>query len=453
MIFNNLNDKNEDKLTFTGQRLSREHADYIKLLVTKAGEKDRERKVFGAKSHQYKLNPVIAMKDVHDYECKYNIQLPEEYVFFLTQVGNGGAGPYYGLFPLEQTIKHIPKLDCLSNEPLINTHLTKEEWNLMIHKSQKADDNKSDKIIWKICSGFIVLGTQGCTYDHILLLSGPDQGKVFNIDWNLEPDYPPCFTGMAFLEWYENFFIEIISKHDVYSYGYIRLGSEENLIKDYPNASLKNKTEILESFFRFSKVKKDTLKFLLQKDNISLLDGLRTQLLFKFDLHSAIKMLNTLIDENDAEAIVSCLRSIPVQIKEKYYQTMLNLLYSENLDEEQAEKIIFFLKNCSCFLGRDLIPFATNTKNHEDNRHTAIWAIGTSSDKMDYLDEFISWMKGDSYWIAHAALQAMSKEHHPKLLDTYRWMWNKYQNDSTMRSNLERAFSIHGITMPPSNSK
>jgi hypothetical protein len=35
---------------------------------------------------------------------------------------------------------------------------------------------------------------------------------------------------MTFLEWYENYFREIISENSVNSYGYIRLGKEEELI-------------------------------------------------------------------------------------------------------------------------------------------------------------------------------------------------------------------------------
>ncbi len=31
------------------------------------------------------------------------------------------------------------------------------------------------------------------------------------------------------------------------------------------------------------------------------------------------------------------------------------------------------------------------------------------------------------------------------LLEAYKWMWEKYKNDSTMRSNLEIAFKNNGI--------
>jgi hypothetical protein len=56
--------------------------------------------VFGAQSHRFTLNPVLAKRDVVAFEQRHGIRLPEEYRGFLTNVGNGGAGPYYGLFPL-----------------------------------------------------------------------------------------------------------------------------------------------------------------------------------------------------------------------------------------------------------------------------------------------------------------------------------------------------------------
>ena len=81
--------------------LSKAHAVYLRELVRRAGQVDRQYKVFGAERHKYRLNPTVSPEEVARFEAKYHVKLPEEYVFFLTQVGNGGAGPYYGLYPLE----------------------------------------------------------------------------------------------------------------------------------------------------------------------------------------------------------------------------------------------------------------------------------------------------------------------------------------------------------------
>lgn len=71
-------------------------------VLKKAKKIDKELNVFGASSHKYKLNPVTTIEKVEEFEEKYGIKLPKEYVNFLTKIGNGGAGPDYGLFPLER---------------------------------------------------------------------------------------------------------------------------------------------------------------------------------------------------------------------------------------------------------------------------------------------------------------------------------------------------------------
>jgi len=48
------------------------------------------------------LNPVLPEQEVLAFAQRYQIELPADYRYFLTTVGNGGAGPFYGIFPLGQ---------------------------------------------------------------------------------------------------------------------------------------------------------------------------------------------------------------------------------------------------------------------------------------------------------------------------------------------------------------
>ena len=77
--------------------LSDEHAEYIKNLIKKVAEKDKNYEIFGASSHKYHLNETVSLEWVRAFEKKYQVELPEEYVFFITKVGNGGASPFYGI--------------------------------------------------------------------------------------------------------------------------------------------------------------------------------------------------------------------------------------------------------------------------------------------------------------------------------------------------------------------
>jgi hypothetical protein len=56
--------------------------------------------LFGGPTHIYKLNPPATPELVEKYEAEFNVTLPLEYREFVLQVGNGGGGPYYGLWPI-----------------------------------------------------------------------------------------------------------------------------------------------------------------------------------------------------------------------------------------------------------------------------------------------------------------------------------------------------------------
>src|SRR5262249_3382204 len=58
--------------------------------------------LFGADVHRFSLNPPLTEREVLAFEKLHNILLPSEYHYFIRYIGNGGAGPYYGVFPLGQ---------------------------------------------------------------------------------------------------------------------------------------------------------------------------------------------------------------------------------------------------------------------------------------------------------------------------------------------------------------
>jgi len=170
---------------FPGERMSLTHAEYIKALVKRAGEIDKHREVFGASKHQYRLNPVVSIDKIHRFESQYNVKLPEEYIFFLTMVGNGGAGPYYGLYMLENTNRHNEYPDSIGKQALINNELTKEVWKNTMHKLEQSDDIEYDEIMNQVYGGLMIIGTQGCTYDNLLMVNGSEKDRIVYIDWNL----------------------------------------------------------------------------------------------------------------------------------------------------------------------------------------------------------------------------------------------------------------------------
>ena len=70
-------------------------------IVHRLNELDRldgARKVFGSAVHQYRLQPPLSISVIETLEEHNKVALPGDYRYFITEIGNGGAGPYYGLF-------------------------------------------------------------------------------------------------------------------------------------------------------------------------------------------------------------------------------------------------------------------------------------------------------------------------------------------------------------------
>ncbi len=59
--------------------------------------RDPRRKVFGANEHGYKLRPTAPLSVIESFERQHGISLPLDYRSFITEIGDGGAGPFYGL--------------------------------------------------------------------------------------------------------------------------------------------------------------------------------------------------------------------------------------------------------------------------------------------------------------------------------------------------------------------
>ena len=65
---------------------------------------DRLYSTFGSNRHKYELNKPKTEVEIKEFEMANNISLPIEYRDFIKIIGNGGAGPYYGLEKIEKGI-------------------------------------------------------------------------------------------------------------------------------------------------------------------------------------------------------------------------------------------------------------------------------------------------------------------------------------------------------------
>lgn len=191
---------------------------------------DIKREVWGAGTHQYRMNPALRPEQVQKFETKYGVQLPEEYSAFLTTIGDGGAGPFYGLRPLEMS--SICFFDHTEQAAHQYFDLTKpfphtEKWNMeeelveldaRLEAAYEAGNEKLEEQLfekkWDLIGGTehdqgrLYLADYGCGVQISLIVNGQEKGNMWTDDRiNDNGIYPSEELGntgkISFLNWYE----------------------------------------------------------------------------------------------------------------------------------------------------------------------------------------------------------------------------------------------------------
>ncbi|MFM7405668.1 MAG: SMI1/KNR4 family protein [Cuspidothrix sp.] len=238
-----------------------------KLALLQTKEQIYYNAVFGSQKHKYYLNPCLTAAEIIAFEQRHQITLPEDYRNFLMYVGNGGAGPHYGLFPLEHSVREVQEKMIEVPEEywhrlmLLRTRskLTEDEYleiqqiyqkrrEFVENKLQKGEVNydflkdefplnnadASDAIYKRInvetdnyyfieadypLNGCFPINERGCGWMTVLVISGEQRGKIWvaGEGWLPEFNYKQS-EQKDFLSWYMQWVdnaISSISKFEV----------------------------------------------------------------------------------------------------------------------------------------------------------------------------------------------------------------------------------------------
>ncbi len=191
----------------------------LRSLLEKARAADAELKQFGAKNHKYQWNHPASLKEIEKFEQEMGISLPDGYRNFLLQAGNGGAGPFYGLFSLAQVKGWL----SWQVEPEELPYLAQGTDPDFLKELEDRDHN------WR--RGCIPIESQGDAYFTYLLVAGPNRGRVVYVEyegsWIFFPREPD------FLSWYIRWLRESAAGYDMGWFGISLDGDEETLRKHY----------------------------------------------------------------------------------------------------------------------------------------------------------------------------------------------------------------------------
>lgn len=196
----------------------------IRSALASLRESSRQVAVFGSDLHGFQLNPTLTEEAVCAFERTHGILLPAEYRGFLLHVGNGGAGPAYGLFKLgEMDDGHEHKEWWEGNGfvgVLSSPFPHSEPWNDL---SGQPDDPERDLAEdpeyeeeynqWEECywnpenvNGAIPICHLGCAYRLWLVITGSEAGNIWCDDRADQGGLWPLDQAgrhrVSFLQWY-----------------------------------------------------------------------------------------------------------------------------------------------------------------------------------------------------------------------------------------------------------
>lgn len=174
---------------------------------------DPELQRFGASTHRYRLNPPLAPEQRAAFEALHGVRLPAEYAEFLTSAGNGGAGPFYGIYPLGEGWEGLAG-------SLSAPFPFREPWNLPTDppESFASDEEEErwnadlDARYWFALQGAFPICHHGCALRTWLVVTGPERGRVWYDaraeGGGLRPHEDAQGRRLGFLDWYRGWLAE-----------------------------------------------------------------------------------------------------------------------------------------------------------------------------------------------------------------------------------------------------
>ncbi|MEO6304264.1 MAG: SMI1/KNR4 family protein [Bacteroidia bacterium] len=189
----------------------------IKSKLHELASKDKNTVIFGASKHKYQLNSIRTEAQVSAFEAKHKIKLPTGYRAFIKEIGDGGAGPYYGLESLETSLYN--DLDYKDDNELIDPSIPfphTEAWNM---EMPDTDSDEYDELYFdkKLMGGVLRLCNYGCGVSMNLVVTGSEAGNMWVDDrCNENGIFPDQYFGneekIDFLTWYELWLDESIKE-------------------------------------------------------------------------------------------------------------------------------------------------------------------------------------------------------------------------------------------------
>jgi len=168
-------------------------------------------KAFGARQHRFKLGNPLPEAVVAEFEERHEVALPAAYRLFVTELGDGGAGPGYHLSQLSAAcFTGCPPGHLGRPSPYLPGPRYPEDWEQR-HEEPPGPDRT-------FLPGTLTIAHHGCSLVTQLVVTGPARGRLLNLDFE-GPVGPYVVEDAGFLAWYERWLDEAVAGYDVGWFG------------------------------------------------------------------------------------------------------------------------------------------------------------------------------------------------------------------------------------------
>ena len=151
--------------------------DEIKAKIAALSALDKTRQVFGARKHRYQFGPRLAENEMSQWEAQAAGHLPKGLRSYYLECGNGGAGPFYGMVPVEDITIFKPSEPYLDNRQL--GQRAREEFN---SDDEDCEYFYESETSWAVMEddyqGLVRALEHGCDTQACVITNGPKAGYV-----------------------------------------------------------------------------------------------------------------------------------------------------------------------------------------------------------------------------------------------------------------------------------
>lgn len=166
-------------------------AEEARALIAELHRLDPDLRMFGASTHRYRFREPLGERELAAFEAEHGVTIPDGFRRYLSRLGNGGAGPFYGILPLG----HIEGGEWEEGDGVVG-QLAEAfphagPWNLPDELGEPPDfdsdeaefawHEKVDRVLYapRLMNGAFPICEHGDAYRTVLVVSGPERGRVW----------------------------------------------------------------------------------------------------------------------------------------------------------------------------------------------------------------------------------------------------------------------------------